>query len=246
MRCTRRFGESPHRISDIKHEDLGVGIAPKLGCDHCEQNGLSRSSSSQDERVSDIRVVQVEAERRCTVGCRPHERRALWRKEGARIVGQSRPHTRHWKEIGDVPCGNERAPEIWISVPRKASQIGVERIDRLDTAGEARVVERLQDLARDVAGANWIRVHYDHDLRVEAEPDGAARVFRCGFSRVNRHRSCVLVEPEVVVRFGRRRVGLTHHLLHPGTRTFPLFEPLELLTPNVFRRFVCAERDQTV
>ena len=209
--------------------------------------------------MTDIALVQVEAERR-SAGSAGDQQSRLYARIAAllafgRQVGvdrRARPDRRHRHHVAEVQRRHQGPTQIGIGLARQAADPGLDSVDVLDLADEARPVDGAFDLSDAVRQAVWIRVHQGDgrgevaDRGVVTPENGQGSIGVDGFRRrvrifqqgrlacdrllQERHHALALGEPALTDRgHGLARVFLVQRQIpaDPAVADAQLIEPVE-------------------
>src|SRR5438128_2260170 len=100
--------------------------------------------------MTQVAHVEMESKRGCACRSNVEEWWAMRRHQSGRIFTESGPHRCNRKEIGEIERMEHDAPDVSISISRQAPAPGLDRIDRLQAAGEAQILNRFHDERRGV------------------------------------------------------------------------------------------------
>ena len=184
---TDRGSQRVHRHALVKGVDRHAPVAPQLRGRQGQMRRLARPGRAEHEGVPHIANVEVQPERRRTVGHAIHQWRRLRRVHGAWRAVEACPDGARWQHVGQVHGVDERPAHVLDAMPRQAAEVGFERVDRLDAGCEAKPSDRLFNLASGQLDALAAFIHQNHDAGVVALRDQAA------------------------VDLGNRRLGVGHH-----------------------------------
>src|SRR6266581_40763 len=109
----------------------------------------------------------MESKRCCACCSSIEQRRTTSRHQRGWILTKSSPHRCNRKEICEIEGMKDDAPDVSISISRQTPAPGFDRIDRLQAAGEAQILNRFHDERRGVVDPTAIDVEANHHRRVE-------------------------------------------------------------------------------
>ena len=132
MAAANPIGQSQKRTALVEGGDLGVGIAQELRRDHGEQRRFSSARRPENQRVADIRDMEVEAERRGARGGSKQERRRILRKQGIGVQRKARPARGERQQICEIETMDERPAHIRRGVSGQGSDPSLKGVDGLD------------------------------------------------------------------------------------------------------------------
>ena len=136
-------------------------IAQELRGQGREQHGLAGAGRADDHRVTNIADMEIEAERRCAIGRRQHQRRRIQ----MRVVRRPGPDGAQGEKMGQAGREKNGPPHVRISLTRQPAEPSLNRIHAFHFGDEAQTIGDLLDLAHAFFGDGFVRLGHDNGKR---------------------------------------------------------------------------------